>query len=272
MGYSKMIDLIDFWILMGIGVICAALAQPYQYTLMKKQIQIAKLLYPEKKILRTPVMFLLAILQSSILFGVAAFVGMSIATKVDLHWLILSHWRNGTILPFSFMEFFIVSLSASFCLVITTLLLERCFFKDLMPATNVSENPTRFKAFLASFYGGVFEEIVARFGLMSLIVFVGVAIGLRETAYWFGIMLSALGFAALHLPAAFQFYSKRKVVIVRTILLNSLGGLVFGWLYWEYGLESAILAHLVADMIMHVFLAPILNKNISQSGTEKPPF
>jgi hypothetical protein len=34
--------------------------------------------------------------------------------------------------------------------------------------------------------------------------------------------------------------------------LNGLGGLAFGWLYWKRGLESAMMAHFSADIVLHV--------------------
>jgi membrane protease YdiL (CAAX protease family) len=37
--------------------------------------------------------------------------------------------------------------------------------------------------------------------------------------------------------------------------LNGLAGVAFGWLYWKRGLESAIVAHFSADIILHVLLA-----------------
>jgi len=40
--------------------------------------------------------------------------------------------------------------------------------------------------------------------------------------------------------------------ITRALLLNGLGGLAFGWLYWKQGLESAMIAHFSADIVLHV--------------------
>jgi hypothetical protein len=40
-------------------------------------------------------------------------------------------------------------------------------------------------------------------------------------------------------------------VIVRTIVLNALLGIPFGWLYWRWGLEYAMLAHFCADLVLH---------------------
>lgn len=37
---------------------------------------------------------------------------------------------------------------------------------------------------------------------------------------------------------------------VQGLLLNSIGGVVFGWLYWRRGLEHAVVAHYCADIIL----------------------
>jgi hypothetical protein len=33
------------------------------------------------------------------------------------------------------------------------------------------------------------------------------------------------------------------LIIIRTILLNALGGVLFGWLFWRRSLEVAMVAH-----------------------------
>jgi membrane protease YdiL (CAAX protease family) len=42
------------------------------------------------------------------------------------------------------------------------------------------------------------------------------------------------------------------LVITRALVLNGVGGLAFGWLYWKQGLESAMIAHFSADVVLHV--------------------
>ena len=42
------------------------------------------------------------------------------------------------------------------------------------------------------------------------------------------------------------------LVISRAIVLNGIGGVAFGWLYWKHGLESAMIAHFSADIVVHV--------------------
>ena len=44
------------------------------------------------------------------------------------------------------------------------------------------------------------------------------------------------------------------MVIVRAIVLNAVGGIIFGWLYWKKGLESAMISHFSADIVLHVIV------------------
>ena len=47
-------------------------------------------------------------------------------------------------------------------------------------------------------------------------------------------------------------------MVARTVLLNAVAGVVFGWLYWKRGLEMAMLAHFGGDLVLHV-AAPFLS-------------
>ena len=48
-------------------------------------------------------------------------------------------------------------------------------------------------------------------------------------------------------------------MITRALLLNGIGGIVFGWLYWKRGLLAAMLAHFSADIVLHV-VTPLLTQ------------
>ncbi len=104
-------------------------------------------------------------------------------------------------------------------------------------------------------YGGITEEILMRFGLMTLLVWIAVKIfkGTKPSVYWTGIILASLIFAVGHFPMVFQVIGKPSPIMISYVLLgNSIGGLVFGWLYWKKGLESAFLAHIFAHVGMVV--------------------
>lgn len=102
-------------------------------------------------------------------------------------------------------------------------------------------------------YGGITEEIFMRFGLMTLFVWLTGKLfkGLKPQVYWIGIILSSLIFAVGHFPIVFQTVGNPSMVMISYVLLgNTVGGLVFGWLYWKKGLESAFLAHIFAHVVM----------------------
>lgn len=99
-------------------------------------------------------------------------------------------------------------------------------------------------------YGGITEELILRFGLMSLVAFVGYRLLGRGDAtpsrgvLWGAVVVAALLFGAGHLPAASAaFGGLTPVLTLRTVLLNFVPGVVFGWLYWRRSLEAAMVAH-----------------------------
>ena len=105
-------------------------------------------------------------------------------------------------------------------------------------------------------YGGVTEEIMLRWGLMSLLAWLGwrltgaATTGPATAVMWVAIVLTAVTFGALHLPTVGAITSVTVAVALRTVLLNALGGVAFGWLFWRRGLEAAMIAHAVAHLAM----------------------
>ena len=71
-------------------------------------------------------------------------------------------------------------------------------------------------------------------------------------------ILAAVLFGLGHLPATATFLPLTPLVITRAILLNGIGGMIFGWLYWKRGLEAAMVSHFSADIVLHVLFASIV--------------
>lgn len=102
-------------------------------------------------------------------------------------------------------------------------------------------------------YGGLTEEIMMRFGLMSLIVWLFSKIfkDLKPIVYWCGILIAAIIFALGHFPVAYQAVENPSAGLLTYILIgNTIGGVIFGWLYWKKGLEAAFIAHIFAHVVM----------------------
>ncbi len=99
-------------------------------------------------------------------------------------------------------------------------------------------------------YGGVVEETMMRWGVMSVLVLVLWKLGARRTAAppaWSlsaGIVVAAVLFAAGHLPAlVVSGIAMTPPLVARTLLWNSLLGVWFGWVYARRDLETAMMCH-----------------------------
>lgn len=94
-------------------------------------------------------------------------------------------------------------------------------------------------------YGAVIEEVMLRLFMMSLIAFLLKKLVKKEGAGIFIVanIVSALLFAAGHLPATVATIGTTPLIIFRCFLLNGGIGLLFGWLYRKYGLRYAMIAH-----------------------------
>lgn len=64
----------------------------------------------------------------------------------------------------------------------------------------------------------------------------------------------AIIFGLGHLPVAFKLVTPSFFEIFRILLLNWIPGIAFGWLYWSRGLWTAMTAHFMADLVLHVFV------------------
>jgi len=75
---------------------------------------------------------------------------------------------------------------------------------------------------------------------------------------WLAIIISAVIFGLGHLPITGTLTAITPLVIVRAVLLNGVAGIIFGWLYWKKGLESAMISHFSADIVLQVIFPFVL--------------
>ncbi|MBW4472314.1 MAG: CPBP family intramembrane metalloprotease [Stenomitos rutilans HA7619-LM2] len=106
-------------------------------------------------------------------------------------------------------------------------------------------------------YGGITEEIMVRWGFMTLLVW-GLWRMLQkgceapQPAYVIlAIVVSALIFGLGHLPLAFALTAQATMPLILYVVIgNSFFGFIAGYLYWQKGLESAIVAHMLTHIVM----------------------
>jgi len=108
------------------------------------------------------------------------------------------------------------------------------------------------------FHGGIVEELFFRWFLLLFLAWLlsfipGLPVSpISNNTFWAANIISALLFGLAHLPGNAAIAPLTKVSIVLTIFLNVIVGLVFGYLFWQRGLEAAVLAH----MSTHIVLQP----------------
>ena len=253
-----------FFILWIAGILSVIAILPYVLSLQSTVLQNLELPIP------LPLVITLQVVQSAILFAIAIFGGLFFAGRVGLGMPILDSLTRGesvadkvrTILPLSIL---LGVFSTLVLLGLEFFYFQPAMMKELGETATVlnlqTSQPAAWKGLLASFYGGIAEEILLRLFVMSLLVWLGHF--LSKTAdgkptggvFWAANILAAVLFGLGHLPATALLVPMTPLIIFRAILLNGLIGVACGWLYWKRGLESAMITHFSADLILHVLLA-----------------
>jgi hypothetical protein len=188
-------------------------------------------------------LFFLGTLQAALFFGLICWLGARILPKTDLQPFRLEHPFRRVIYPAGISGMMVG---------LTVFLADNTLFNSTLLS---GVHPPFWASALASIYGAVNEEILMRLFLLTLLYLATKKLcNTRLTALWIANFLVAIVFGLSHLPAAFKIASPSALEIVRVLVLNGIAGLVFGWLYWSRGLWSAMCAHFMADLMIHVAL------------------
>ncbi|NTW12651.1 MAG: CPBP family intramembrane metalloprotease [Anaerolineales bacterium] len=249
------------WIAAVFGVVAII---PYTLTLQGVTSQSVGLPMP------LPLLLTIQILQNAVMFGILTALGLFFANRIGLGAPILEARLRGesvadrvrAILPLSI----IIGVVASLLIIgLDAFVFQPALLRELGDSVNTlnlqTAQPPAWQGLLASFYGGISEEVMLRLFVMSLLAWLGSFISKTtegkptSAVFWIANILAAVLFGLGHLPATAMLIPLTPLVITRAIVLNGLAGVAFGWLYWKRGLESAIVAHFSADIVLHVLLA-----------------
>jgi len=204
----------------------------------------------------TGVIALSGAVQYGIFYGVIlAAIGLILSRKVGL-WKEIRFDKNA-VLPTT-----IISIIAALCLFPGDKLIFGSFSSWVNDVYNVS--PGLPKIISGLLVGGVIEEVMMRLFFMSLVVLIlsklicknkkEIPVGVFVAAN----IVSALLFAAGHLPGTMAMTTLTPLLLFRCFLFNGGLGLCFGYLYRKYGIVYAMTAHgaahLISDLLMILFL------------------
>jgi len=242
-----------FGVLYVLGLIGVISIIPYFLEIQKKWL--------EQLPISTEELILASTMQNAVLIAIFIFVGLLLGKNVGLTSPLLEKWTRKEKSNLNVQKLVTQSIGLGVCTGIIIIAAD-FLFKQMGVSIEIegAVQPAVWKGFLASFYGGITEELQLRLFFMTFIVWLMYKFSkgkLKPAHYWSAIIISAFLFGLGHLPILMNLVDSSSLLIFRTILLNMIGGIVFGWLFWKKGLESAIIAHFSGDIMLHV-ITPLL--------------
>lgn len=200
---------------------------------------------------------LLSGLQTAVLLAVAVALGVVLASRVGLAAPVVSAWLQGRPVVPALRQQLMPGLWGGLAGAAWLWALSLIAPDALKPSDPASTMPWGVKLL----YGGITEELLVRWGVMTLLLWLGWRLLQRgEGAPRTGLVAIAVGLSALlfalgHLPAAHAMAGVLTPSVVAFVLLgNTAFGVVAGVLYARNGLEAAIVAHVLAHAVSHPFL------------------
>jgi len=217
-----------------------------------------------------PLLLALQTLQNAVLFAIVVGIGLLLATRIGLGLPFLEGWLNGQPVWGKLPRVALLAAVLGAVGAVLVVALDATVFaaavKDAVGQAGIDTaseqlRPAWWKGFLASFYGGIAEEALLRLLFLTLLAWLGHFLGRTSegrpnlAVLWTANILAAVLFGLGHLPTAVAIgIPLTGMFVVRTVVLNGLIGVVAGWLYWTRGLESAMISHFSADIVLHVIL------------------
>lgn len=211
-----------------------------------------------------------AVLVNVLITGALAAVGLFFAARIGLGLPFVEGWVKRESIRSRFRRVLLISALVGVVASLAIIVLDTFVFGPplaaeldrlgiVLPAT---VQPPAWQGFLASFTGGINEEVMFRLFGVSLLAWLGSLVSRdsegrpKPVILWIAIIVIAVAFGLAHLPATAAIgLPIDTLVVTRAIILNGIGGVAFGWLYWRQGLESAMVGHFSADIVLHVLLA-----------------
>ncbi len=255
-----------FWIVLGCTFVGIVAVLPYAMELTSATRGTSSPSLP------LGLLLILQVLQNTVLYGVLAGVGLLLACRIGLGLPFVEGLLNRRPVRGRFLRVLYLSVAVGIVGSLAIAALDRWAFMPALKAMLQSRGlaipasltPPAWQGFLASFEGGITEEVLLRLFALTFLAWLGSLVSHdadgRPTlaVLWTANILAAVLFGIGHLPAtAAAGLPLTALVIVRAIVLNGLLGVAFGWLYWTRGLESAVIGHFSADIVLHVVLAAL---------------
>lgn len=245
----------SFFILLALSLISIVCVFPYILTLQGELLrQIGQPIW---------LIFILQFAQSLIIFSIAIFFGLFFTKKVNFQLPIIEAFAEKRDFKNILKDILGKSILAGAATALIIYGLDTLFTMGGAAITTHQNYAPVWQKLLAAVYGGTTEEILLRLFLMSFFIWISMKIFKKDEPTKAGIIVSiflaAIIFGLGHLPLTASLTELNALIVTRAIVLNGIGGIIFGWLFWKKGLESAMIAHFTTDIFLLTIL-PLLFK------------
>jgi hypothetical protein len=230
----------------------AAAVLPYSFHLIKNLP-----LPADRPPMPIPLVLALSLLQSAVLFGLVTLGGLYFARLAGMKGApLLQAWLAGG-RPDARRE---IAAGVGAGLLAGVLIVgvdAWLYARELpQPVLALLDAPLWQRLLAGILYGGMNEELLMRLFMVSLLAWLfGRALrgtAGRQAAVILAVAAAAVLFGLGHLPALAALTEPTAALLARTLILNGIAGIVFGYLYARYGLESAMLGHATAHLILQI--------------------
>jgi len=239
---------VSFWVLYGAGLLCGLAILPFLAGLARVR---GDADMPVRRQL------VLQYIQAAIVIACSVYFGLKAAAATGLARSVTEGWRDGVpaLDGGALLFLFAGVLGAGLvCVVDHVAFLRRS--KELRESLAAVTNLPLPVKLLAAVYGGIAEELIMRLGLFSLFAWAIQAMQGGETlsvaSLWSVNIVISLLFVAGHLPAMAAVAPLTMQNGVRVLILNFPLSLLFGYCYYAFGLEAAMLTHMAASMTLQL--------------------
>lgn len=202
----------------------------------------------------------LSLIQPTAILSLAVLVGVALASKVGLSSPVAEAAAAGGVQLSSAFKRQVIpgvvgGLAGGIAIVLTTMLARRSLPSEV--AVRIAELGKLIPLPTRLLYGGITEELLLRWGLMTLLVWAAWRLLQKgenkpKNVYFIvAILISSVVFGIGHLPIAFMLLPEATLALtLYVVVANSMFGLIAGYLYWKKGLESAMIAHMLAHVVL----------------------
>lgn len=259
-----------FWWLVTLGLAATVVTTPKLVRVLHRQMGIRGGGIPSSRLA------LVVGGQNFIFIAITAAIGAAIAHRVGLHAPLFEALASGgPVAPAVIPQLMPAIVFGGAGALVFLIAYYKVFRPRLDESVRASEH-LRFEIGIVTrmMQGGIIEEIMFRWGLMSALGWVGAGIvgGPTQLVMWAAIVVAGVLFGLAHLPSTRLAGVKMSTAVIQTaVVLNLWGGIVFGWLFWRYGLLSAMIAHALFHLVWFPFEKHVIRLEEAKTTDPGPP-